>query len=49
MVSNAVAGFIARPPRTRLRRIAETSAVVGCVAIHVAIAFRDALWPQAGR
>ncbi len=46
VVGNAVAGFIARPPRTRLRRLAETSTVIGCVAIHVAIAFRDALWPR---
>jgi hypothetical protein len=45
VISNAVAGFIARPPRTRLRRVAETSVVIGCVAIQVTVAFRDALWP----
>lgn len=44
VISNAVAGFIAWPPRTRARRITETSAVAGCVAIQVAIAFHDALW-----
>ncbi|GAA2501754.1 hypothetical protein [Streptomyces longisporus] len=48
VISNAVAGFIARPPRTRPRRIAEASAVAGCVAISVATAFRDALWPLFG-
>lgn len=45
VIGNAVAGFIARPARTRLRRIAETSVIAGCVAIHLATAFRDALWP----
>ncbi|MCD9876449.1 hypothetical protein [Streptomyces guryensis] len=44
VISNAVAGFIARPPRTRRRRIAEASVVAGCIAISVATAFRDALW-----
>ncbi|MEU5090097.1 hypothetical protein [Streptomyces sp. NPDC021356] len=48
VISNAVAGFIARPPRTRPRRIAEAAAVAGCVAISVATAFRDALWPLFG-
>lgn len=48
VISNAVAGFIARPPRTRPRRIAEASAVAGCVAISVTTAFRDALWPVFG-
>ncbi|MEU2420477.1 hypothetical protein ABZ619_05375 [Streptomyces sp. NPDC007851] len=48
VISNAVAGFIARPPRTRPRRIAEASAVAGCVAISAATAFRDALWPVFG-
>ncbi|MER6072979.1 hypothetical protein ABT187_29860 [Streptomyces sp. NPDC001817] len=45
VISNAVAGFVARPPRTRLRRIAEASVVAGCVAISGATAFRDTLWP----
>ncbi|MER7185100.1 hypothetical protein ABT404_37515 [Streptomyces hyaluromycini] len=48
LISNAVAGFIARPPRTRPRRIAEVSVVAGCVAISAATAFRDALWPVFG-
>ncbi|MFD8395373.1 hypothetical protein ACFV2N_40810 [Streptomyces sp. NPDC059680] len=48
VISNAVAGFIARPPRTRARRIAETSAVAGCVAISAATAFRDTLSPVFG-
>ena len=45
VISNAVAGFIARPARTRPRRVIETSVVAGCVAIQLATAFRDALWP----
>ncbi|GGU96855.1 hypothetical protein GCM10010211_75270 [Streptomyces albospinus] len=48
VISNAVAGFIARSARTRPRRIAEVSVVAGCVAISVATAFRDALWPMFG-
>ncbi|WP_217553719.1 hypothetical protein [Streptomyces sp. GbtcB6] len=48
VISNAVAGFIARPPRTRTRRITEVSVVAGCVAISAATAFRDALWPVFG-
>ncbi|MGV4988572.1 hypothetical protein ACVB8X_37740 [Streptomyces sp. NRAIS4] len=48
VISNTVAGFVARPPRTRPRRIAEASAVAGCVTISVATAFRDALWPVFG-
>lgn len=47
VISNAVAGFIARPSRTR-RRIAEVSVVAGCLAIRVAIAFHDALWSALG-
>ncbi|MEU2338641.1 hypothetical protein ABZ608_34600 [Streptomyces sp. NPDC013172] len=48
VISNAVAGFITRPARTRRRRIAEVSVVAGCVVISVATAFRDALWPVFG-
>jgi hypothetical protein len=44
VISNAIAGFIARPPRTPRRRVVETSAIAGCLAIQVAAAFRDALW-----
>ncbi|WP_369392916.1 hypothetical protein AB5J72_39050 [Streptomyces sp. CG1] len=48
VISNAVAGFVARPPRPRSRRIAEASVVAGCVAISGATAFRDTLWPLFG-
>jgi hypothetical protein len=48
VISNAVAGFVARPPRTRARRVAETSVVAGCLAIQVAVAFRDPLWAGLG-
>ncbi|MEV7384768.1 MULTISPECIES: hypothetical protein [unclassified Streptomyces] len=48
VIGNAVAGFVARPPRTRRRRVAEASLVAGCVAISAATAFRDALWPVFG-
>jgi hypothetical protein len=43
VIGNAVAGFVARPPRARARRVAETSVVASCVAIQVAVAFHDAL------
>jgi len=49
LISNAVAGFIARPPRTRRRQVAERSLLAGCIAIQVVTAFRDAIWsPIAG-
>lgn len=48
VTGNAVAGFIARPPRTRPRRTAEASVVTGCLAILVAVAFHDALWSALG-
>lgn len=48
VIGNAVAGFVARPARTRSRRVAETSLAAGCVAVHAALAFRDALWHVAG-
>ena len=44
VISNAIAGFIARPRRTRARGITETSVVAGCVATLIAIAFHDSLW-----
>lgn len=47
-ISNLVGGFITRPPRTAARHIAEVSVIVGCVAIQLAIAFRDALWSVLG-
>ena len=43
MIGNAVAGFVARPPRTRPRRVAEASAVAGGAAVQVAVAFRAEL------
>ncbi len=48
MISNSLAGFIARPPLTQPRRIAERSVVAGCLAIAVAIAFHSALWSAVG-
>jgi len=44
LIGNAVAGFIARPPRRRGQRIAETAAVVGSVAMLTAVAFRADIW-----
>lgn len=44
VTSNAVAGFICRPPRTPARQATETALVVGSVALQVAVAFRDTLW-----
>ncbi|MFI1096363.1 hypothetical protein [Streptomyces sp. NPDC020917] len=44
VIGNALAGFVARPPRSRIRRVTELSVVTGCVAVQLAIAFRDALW-----
>jgi hypothetical protein len=49
VISNTVAGFIARPPRTRLRRRVETAVVVGCIAAQITLAFRDAIWGALGR
>jgi hypothetical protein len=48
LIGNAVAGFIGRAPRTGRYRIAEMSAVAGCLALLVAIAFHDALWSALG-
>ncbi|MGW4562997.1 hypothetical protein ACWEN3_11485 [Streptomyces sp. NPDC004561] len=47
-ISNLIGGFITRPPRTAIRHIAEVSVIAGCVAIHLAVAFRDALWSVLG-
>jgi hypothetical protein len=44
LVANAAAGFVARPPRTRARRAAESAAVAGGAAVQAAIAFHDPLW-----
>ncbi|MCD9877971.1 hypothetical protein [Streptomyces guryensis] len=48
VIRNGVAGFIARPPRTRHCRIAKASVVAGWIAISAATAFHDALWPVLG-
>jgi hypothetical protein len=48
VISNAIAGFIARPARARVWRVAEAAAVSGGVAIQVTIAFRDAMWHLIG-
>lgn len=40
LLSNAVAGFIARPRR----HPAEMPVVAGCIAIQIATAFRDPIW-----
>ncbi|WP_157430203.1 hypothetical protein [Actinomadura oligospora] len=47
LLTNAVAGFLARPARSRGRCVSESSLVVGAVATHLAVAFRNALWPGA--
>lgn len=44
VISNAVACFIARPPRSPARRAAEAAVVSGGVAVQLAIAFHDPLW-----
>jgi hypothetical protein len=49
VISNAVAGFIARPPRSRLRRRVEMAVVVACIAAQVTTAFRDTIWGALGR
>jgi hypothetical protein len=46
--TQAVAGTVARPPRTRPHRILEASLVAGCLALAAAIAFHDALWQPFG-
>lgn len=48
VISNTIAGFIARPPRNRVRRILEISGMVGCVTVQVAAAFRDTVWNIVG-
>lgn len=48
VISNTTAGFIARPPRTRVRCILEASVIVGCVTVQVSVAFRDTLWSLIG-
>ncbi|HVX47281.1 MAG TPA: hypothetical protein VHC49_25540 [Mycobacteriales bacterium] len=48
LIGNALIGFVARPPRSRSRRIAESSMVAGCLGILAAIAFHDSLWAAVG-
>ncbi|WP_069466648.1 hypothetical protein [Actinacidiphila rubida] len=48
VVSNTLAGFVTRPPRSRARRVAEASVVTGCVALQAAITFRAGLLPAVG-
>jgi hypothetical protein len=43
VVANAVAGFIARPPRPRASRVAEASAVAGTVVLLSVVAFHDSV------
>jgi hypothetical protein len=42
LIGNAVAGFVARAPARHPR--AEVALLSGCVAVQVAVAFRDAIW-----
>ncbi|WP_203965027.1 hypothetical protein [Actinocatenispora thailandica] len=41
LVSNAIAGFVVRPARGRVRRAAEAALVTGGLATILAVAFRD--------
>lgn len=47
VISNAVAGFIARPGRSEPQRITEISLLTGFIAIQITTAFRDAIWSLA--
>lgn len=44
LVGNAVAGIVARPPRSGPRCVAEASALAGCLGVLAATAFHDPLW-----
>lgn len=44
VIANALAGFVARPPRSRGRRIAEASLVAGCLGVQAGEAFHDQIW-----
>ena len=44
VISNAAACFIARPPRSPARLVAEAAVVSGGVVVQLAIAFHDPLW-----
>lgn len=49
VLSNHVAGFIARPPRSPGRRRVEAAVVAGCIAVQLAVAFRDVIWQVVSR
>jgi hypothetical protein len=44
LIGNALAGFVARPARSRLRHVAEWSVLAGCLGVLMAVAFHDPLW-----
>lgn len=48
VICNAIAGFIARPPRSRSRRVVEASVVTGCGGFIAGIAFHAPLWQLVG-
>lgn len=48
IVTNEVAGFIARPPRSDRRRAVDAAVVAGCFAIQVAVAFHEQIWGALG-
>lgn len=49
VISNAVAGFIARPPRSRAQRATESAVVAGSAATLTAVAFRADIWRLGSR
>lgn len=48
IISNAIAGFIARPARGTSRRRLELATLAGFVAVQLAVAFHTALWRGLG-
>ncbi|MFI5911708.1 hypothetical protein [Dactylosporangium sp. NPDC051541] len=44
VVANAVAGFIARPARSRAARVTESAVLAGAAGLVAMTAFRDPLW-----
>ncbi|MEU7875528.1 hypothetical protein [Dactylosporangium sp. NPDC049140] len=44
VVANAVAGFIARPARSRRARVAEAAVLAGAAGLVLMTAFRDPVW-----
>jgi hypothetical protein len=49
VISNAVAGFIARPPLSRAQRATESAVVAGSAATLTAVAFRADIWRLGSR